>query len=122
MQFQWGADIGQAAVDTLQLVERARRNFPTNDTTLEAPLVFKFDPSQIPILVFAVTGEKDSVKLRTLLDNQISPIVESANGVAAATDTGGAKRAIMVDVHPIRMSAYPGLSLNQITDRLVGRT
>jgi len=118
VQFQWGTDIGQAAVDTLQLVERARRNFPTNDTTLAAPLVFKFDPTSIPILSFAVSGVKDSVKLRMLMDNQISPIVESANGVAAATVTGGDKRAIIVNIDPIRMSAY-NLSLNTVVNRLI---
>ena len=38
VQFRWGADIGQAAVDVLQLVERARRQFPT-DPTLQTPTV-----------------------------------------------------------------------------------
>src|SRR5918998_2934675 len=44
VQFQWGVDIGQAAVDVLQQVQRARRQFPS-DPTLENPIVFKFDPS-----------------------------------------------------------------------------
>ena len=39
VQFQWGVDIGQAAVDVLQQVQRARRQFPT-DPTLENPTVF----------------------------------------------------------------------------------
>src|ERR1041385_5317638 len=50
VQFQWGYDIGQAAVDVLQLVERARQRFPT-DPTLQRPTVFKFDPTTFPILV-----------------------------------------------------------------------
>ncbi len=83
IQFQWGTDIGQAAVDVLQLVERATQSFPS-DPTLQTPLVFKFDPTQLPILIFGVSGESDPVKLRTLLDNQISPMIESANGVASA--------------------------------------
>ncbi len=75
IQFQWGTDIGQAAVEVMQLVQRATGKFPT-DPTLQPPLVFKFDPNQIPILIFGVSGEKDPVKLRMLLDNQISPMVE----------------------------------------------
>src|SRR3990172_8721633 len=52
IQFTWGTDIGQATVDVLQQVERAKRQFPT-DPTLQMPLVFKFDPSQLPIMTLA---------------------------------------------------------------------
>ncbi|MES2461961.1 MAG: efflux RND transporter permease subunit [Armatimonadota bacterium] len=116
VQFNWGVDIGQAAVDVLQQVERARREFP-DDQTLESPVVFKFDPSQTPILVYGVSGEKDTVKLRTMLDNDIAPIIESANGVAAVNVTGGETRAIIVNVDPDKLRAR-GLSLKQVGDRI----
>src|SRR5437868_48544 len=96
VQFKWGTDIGQGAVDVLQLVERARQRFPT-DPTLQTPIVFKYDPSQLPILIYGVAGEQDPVKLRTLLDNQVSPIIESADGVGSAVVTGGEQRAVVVD-------------------------
>ncbi|MDH7568537.1 MAG: efflux RND transporter permease subunit, partial [Armatimonadota bacterium] len=116
VQFRWGVDIGQAAVDVLQLVERAQRRFP-NDPTLTKPTVFKFDPTQFPILVFGVSGEDDPVKLRTLLENQVTPILESAEGVASATVSGGTERAIIVDVDPQKLRAH-NLSLNEVTRRL----
>src|SRR5438094_6966650 len=116
VQFNWGTDIGQGAIDVLQLVERARQRFPT-DPTLQTPIVFKFDPSQFPILIFGVSGEQDPVKLRTLLDNQVSPIIESADGVASAVVTGGQQRAIIVDVDPIRLQAYH-LSLEAVSRRI----
>ncbi|MGC8669048.1 MAG: efflux RND transporter permease subunit [Chthonomonadales bacterium] len=116
VQFQWGYDIGQGAVDVLQLVERARQSFPT-DPTLQTPIVFKYDPSQLPILIFGVSGEPDPIKLRTLLDNEVSPIIESADGVASAVVTGGQQRAIMVDVDPDRLRAYH-LSLQDVTRRI----
>jgi len=117
IQFQWGTDIGQAAVEVLQLVERAVQKFPS-DPTLQTPIVYKFDPTQLPILVFGVSGERDPVKLRTLLDNQISPMVESANGVASAVATGGQQRAVIVDVDPDRLRAH-GLSLPDVMRRVV---
>jgi HAE1 family hydrophobic/amphiphilic exporter-1 len=116
VQFQWGTDIGQAAVDVLQLVERAKQGFPT-DPTLKMPIIRKFDPNQFPILVYGVSGENDLVKLRTIFKNQIVPIVESANGVASATVTGGDERAIMVDVDPTRLQAH-GLSVNDVIRRI----
>ena len=116
VQFNWGTDIGQGAVDVLQLVERARQSFPI-DPTLQPPVVFKYDPSQLPILIYGVSGEPDQIKLRTLLDNQVTPIIESADGVASAVDTGGNTRAIMVDVDPDRLRAYH-FSLNNVIARI----
>jgi HAE1 family hydrophobic/amphiphilic exporter-1 len=116
VQFQWGTDIGAASVEVLQLVERARRRFP-NDPTLSTPIVFRFDPNQSPILVYGVSGEDDPVKLRTLLDNQIVPILSSANGVAAVVVTGGQERAILVEVDPVRLRAYH-LGLDDVTRRI----
>jgi len=116
IQFNWGTDIGQAAVDTLQLVERAQRNFPV-DPTLQTPTVFKIDPSQLPILIYAISGEKDPIKLRTEMDNIITPIIESANGVASAVATGGQQRNIIVDVDPIRLRAHH-LVLTDIVRRI----
>ncbi len=116
VQFQWGTDIGQAAVDVLQLVERATQSFPV-DPTLQTPVVFKFDPTQLPILIFGVTGEPDPVKLRTLLGNQVTPLIESADGVAAAVATGGQERAIIVDVNPDALLAQ-NLSLATVIGRI----
>ncbi|HWD41675.1 MAG TPA: efflux RND transporter permease subunit [Fimbriimonas sp.] len=116
VQFNWGTDIGQAAVDTLQLVEKARAGFP-NDPTLHDPIVYKFDPSTLPIIIYGVTGIDDPVQLYTVLNNDVTPLLESADGVASATVTGGLQRSIMVDCDPTKMQAY-GVSLSQISNRI----
>ncbi len=117
VQFQWGTDIGQAAVDVLQLVEKARASFPL-DPNLQSPIVSKYDPSQLPIMIFGVTGIDDPVKLRTVLDNQVTPMFESANGVASCVASGGLQRAIIVDVDPLKLQAF-GISLSQVEQRIV---
>ena len=116
VQLQWGTDIGQGAVDVLQLVERARQRFPI-DPTLQSPVVYKYDPTQLPIMIFGVSGESDPVKLRQLLDNQISPMLESADGVASAVITGGQQRAIIIDVDPAKLRAHH-LSLDDVNRRI----
>lgn len=116
VQFNWGSNIDAGAVDVLQLVQRARVNFPT-DPNLQQSVVFKYDPSTLPIMIYGVSGESDPVKLRTLLDNEITPIIESANGVAAATDSGGLQRAIIIDVDPKKLQAY-GLALSDVQTRI----
>ncbi len=118
VQFNWGTDIGQAAVDTLQMVERAERNFPTNEPTLQQPIVFKYDPNQLPILIFGVSGISDSTKLKTLLNNEVTPMLESSNGVASAVVTGGENRAIVVDIDEDRLHAHD-LSITGLEQRIV---
>ncbi|MEO7715471.1 MAG: efflux RND transporter permease subunit [Capsulimonas sp.] len=117
IQFGWGTDVGQAAIDVLQVVERARQRLP-NDPTIQSPTVFKFDPSQQPILVYGVSGIDDPVKLRTLLENEVSPLVEAANGVASAVTTGGNTRSILVNADPDRLRAY-GLGIDDISKRIM---
>lgn len=117
VQFNYGTNIGQAGVDVLQLVERARRGFP-NDPTLQTPVVFKMDPSQMPILIYGVSGNQDMARLKAMLNNQVAPILQSANGVASANAAGGLDRAIVVNVDPDKLRAY-GLSLAQVSRRIV---
>lgn len=116
VQFRWGVDIGRAAVDVYQQVQRAQRSFPT-DPTIQNPIVVKFDPTQMPILTFAVSGLDDPVKLRTLLDNQITPLLDSVDGVASASVTGGQQRAIVVNADPYKLRAH-NMSLSDISRRL----
>jgi len=116
VQFNWGTDIGKAAVDVLQLVQRAKGSFP-NDRTLQEPRVFKFDPSTLPIMIYGVTGDNDMVRLRTTLQNDIVPVLESADGVAQVNVTGGQARAILVDADPLKLQAF-GITLDDLQNRL----
>lgn len=116
VQFTFGTDVALAAVEVLQQVERARRKFP-NDPTLESPVVYRMDPSQSPVLTLGVSGYQDSVALRTIMENQVSPILESADGVASATVSGGEERTVMVNIDPVKLRAH-SMSLAQVVRRL----
>lgn len=95
IEFSPGHDMKQAAIDVLQLVQRAQRSLP-NDPTLQAPTVQKNDPNSMPVLVLGVRGIDNPVRLRSVLNDEIKPVLESAEGVATAEINGGQERAIMV--------------------------
>ncbi|HTQ10319.1 MAG TPA: efflux RND transporter permease subunit, partial [Fimbriimonadaceae bacterium] len=116
VQLNYGVDVDQATLDVIQQVQRAVRRFP-NDPTITPPSVFKFDPSSLPILSYGVTGDPNLIHLRDLMDNTISPILQSANGVAQVNVSGGYVRAIIVNADPKKLQAY-GLSMAAITQRL----
>ncbi|HXH61243.1 MAG TPA: efflux RND transporter permease subunit [Fimbriimonadaceae bacterium] len=117
VQFKYGVNVDQAAIDVSNLVQRAQRRFP-RDTTISTPSIFKFDPSQLPILTYGIVpADGDLIKLRSRLVNEISPQIESAGGVAAVNIDGGYDRAIMVDVDPDRLRAHD-LNIADVTRRL----
>jgi HAE1 family hydrophobic/amphiphilic exporter-1 len=116
VQLDYGVDVNQAASDVLQFVQRAARTFP-NDPNIQNPIVFKFDPSTLPVLIYGVSGIEDPIKLRTLIDNEIAPILESSGGIAQVNVTGGQERAILVEVDPAKIEAY-GIGLADIIRRL----
>lgn len=104
LEFAPDYDINQAALDVLQIVQRAQRRFPV-DPQLQPPTVQRFDPNNLPVLVLGVSGVDDPVRLRTILENEVKPILESAEGVASADVNGGLERAIMIYFDPHRLLA-----------------
>ena len=112
----YGVDVDRAAVDVLQFVQRAYRQFP-NDPNITPPVVFKFDPNSFPITIFGVTGMEDPIKLRTLLVNEIAPMIESTPGVAQVSVTGGRERAIIINVKPEKLQAY-NITLSEVVGRI----
>lgn len=117
VQFNYGVDIDQASIDVSQAVQRAKGRFP-RDSTISEPSIFKFDPTQFPILNFGVSSTKmDLIKLRARMINEISPIIEASGGVAQVNIAGGQDRAIMVDVDPAKLRAYK-IGITDISRRL----
>jgi hydrophobic/amphiphilic exporter-1 (mainly G- bacteria), HAE1 family len=106
VEFGPGQDMSQAALDVLQQVQQAQRSFPPDDPTLQAPVIRGFDPNSIPILVLGVTGIDDPVKLRTVLEEEVKPILESADGVGTVEVNGGLERAVMVEFDPQALLAH----------------
>ncbi|RYE94849.1 MAG: efflux RND transporter permease subunit, partial [Oxalobacteraceae bacterium] len=67
--------------------------------------------------MYGVSGEDDPIRLRTLLEEEITPLIESADGVAQVVITGGQERAVIIDVDPAKLQAYD-LAMNDVTRRI----
>ncbi len=103
--FPFGTDLDAAASDVRASIERARRRLPD---AASAPIVFKFDPSQFPIVQLGLVSrspEVGQIQLRQLADEQILFRLERIPGVAAATILGGLRRQILVEMDPVRLQA-----------------
>jgi len=98
VSFEYGADVDVAYQDALAAMARARRHLP-ND--IEEPVVFKADPSQLPVMKLAVSSRQwDLVRLRDWAERWLQDQLIAVPGVAGTEIVGGYQREIRVLLVP----------------------
>ncbi len=116
--FQVGGDIDQALNDTTAAFNRARGRLPE---TIEAPRIFRFDPSQSPVYEFALTSPTlEGVDLRVFAEEEIARELGVVNGVAGADVSGGVEEEIRINIDLQRLQAL-GIGLNDVLTELENR-
>ncbi|BFI94659.1 MAG: efflux RND transporter permease subunit [Rhodanobacter sp.] len=112
--FDMSRSADQAARDVQQAINAAMPDLPTG---ISPPQYFKFDTSQIPILLVAVTSTSLSPdKLYDLTDTLLEPAVAQVPGVAQV-QVGGSPHAVRVALHADAM-AHVGITANDIANAL----
>jgi HAE1 family hydrophobic/amphiphilic exporter-1 len=114
IEFEWGTDLEQAQNDIRRNIDFVREYLPADATS---PLIFAFDPSMQPVIIFNVSGPFDQASLREISKHEIEPRLERVPGVAAADTMGGLEREILVEVLPDRLAAM-GIPVSQIIGTL----
>jgi HAE1 family hydrophobic/amphiphilic exporter-1 len=114
MEFTYGTDLADASNSIRDALERVRNYLPTGADT---PMIFKFDPSMIPIMGLIVTGNRSPEELREITETTIVPRIEQVPGVATASVNGGRTKIIRVEIPQNRLEAY-GLTVTDIQKML----
>ncbi len=115
LEFDWGYDMDVAENDVRRALDWTEDDWPDDAT---APLVFVFDPSQIPIMFLGVSSAVlDQAELRTVTEEQVVPRLERIGGVAAADVMGGLERQIRIEVEPRALASY-GLPVSAVVGAL----
>ena len=109
-QFRFGVDVREAQADVQQAVDNARANMPAD---LLPPVVARDDPSQIPVIEFAVSSAVyDRARLGAQLDRVILPALRAAPGVGVVRVGGEWQRAFIVAPQRAALSALGGTDLD----------
>lgn len=113
--FEYGADVDVAFQDALAALTRAQQQLPGD---IEAPYVFKTDPSQLPVMQLTVSSDRWSpVKLRDWADNWLQDRILAVQGVAGTEVVGGLEREIRILLDPAAMEKHR-LSLDAVIGRV----
>ncbi len=110
INFKWGTDLSAASADVRDKMDAIKAALPSD---IQPSTIYKFDTSQIPILVIGITADQSYKDLYQLVDKQIAQDLKKIQGVGMVSYSGGLERQINVDIDRNRLEAYQ-LSLNQV--------
>jgi HAE1 family hydrophobic/amphiphilic exporter-1 len=113
MQFANGTDVGVAANDVAQVINRVQRQLPSG---IQTPSIIKADPNAQPIVDFAISGAP-LVDLYNTATNVMQPNFQEVPGVAQVNVQGGLIPQVNVVVKPDALEAY-GVSVTQVNQAL----
>jgi HAE1 family hydrophobic/amphiphilic exporter-1 len=118
LKFIFGTDLSDATNSVRDALERVRRALPDE---ADSPVIFKFDPSMMPIINYMVSSDiRSSAELYDLALNTIASRMEQSPGVAAASVSGGQEKIIRVDFPETRLEAY-NLTITQIQQMIASQ-
>jgi HAE1 family hydrophobic/amphiphilic exporter-1 len=113
VEFTWGTNLDFAAQDMRDQLAMYTGFLPEDAGD---PGVYKFDISQMPIMMYAVSGPGDLSVLRQQLEG-LSDRIERLDGIASVMFFGGEKKEVSIELSPERVEGMK-LSPNAIVQAL----
>ncbi len=110
VMFDWGVDLDAAADDVRERLDRVIGRLPDD---VDRPMLRKFDPAMMPILLVGALSNLDPIQTRRIIDEQILYRLERVPGVASVDVWGGHEREVQVNLDVDKIKAL-GLPLDLI--------
>ena len=103
-----------ATAEVREKVAAIRGTLPQD---IEDPTIQRFDVAALPIMTFAVGSSQPSDVTRRQVEDDLKPLLEQIDGVAAVQVNGGEIREIQINLDPRRLEAL-GLPLSQVATKV----
>ena len=103
-----------ATAEVREKVAAIRGKLPQD---IEDPTIQRFDVAALPIMVFAVGSSQPSDVTRKQIEDDLKPLIEQIDGVAAVEVNGGEVREIQINLDPRRLEAL-SLPLSEVAAKL----
>lgn len=113
-EFNWGTNMDFAALGVREKIDLVKERLPRG---AEDPVVIKYNPFELPVLVLNLSGEGSPQELLEIARKQVKNELEKVEGVAAINLSGGLEREILVQVDQGRLQAS-GLPIARIVESL----
>jgi HAE1 family hydrophobic/amphiphilic exporter-1 len=113
LQFDWGTDLDAASNDVR---DRLGILLPYLPDEADYPMIFKFDISQQPVVMYTIGGDIDPLELNDIADD-VADKIQRVGGVAASYAMSGTFREIQIVLDPLRLKGT-GITPDQIISAL----
>lgn len=115
LEFNYGIDIDQAAIDVQNTINRIRANLPSN---MVEPKVLKFSTADKPVVTISLSSESVDLKdIRQLAEDEIGFDFQLVEGVASINLFGGNISEVQVKLDQNKLNAY-GITIDQVASTL----
>jgi len=113
-EFNWDTNMDFAGLGIREKIDLIKERLPRG---AEDPVVIKYNPFELPVLVLNLSGELPSHELLNIARKQAKNELEKVEGVAAVNLSGGREREILVEVDQGRLQAA-ALPISHVVDSL----
>lgn len=113
--FDLSRDIDVAAQDVRDKVSTVLRQLPED---ADPPTVSKFDNDSLPVISYALSGNRSLRELSEIADKIVKKRLETGRGVGEVELVGEAERTININVDAQRLAAH-GIPITAIRDAVV---
>ena len=114
-QFAFGTDMNDAALELREKIDMVKGFMPED---ADDPMVFKFDPTAMPIMMLSLSSDTLSLsELQVLAEDTVKPSLERAEGVVSVQIIGGTRDIVEIKTSSERLQGY-GISMDYLANIL----
>ena len=112
VEFAWHTNMDFATLKLREKLDLLR--LPVGATK---PVILRYDPNQEPIMKLGFTGEADLGRIRYIAEREVKQSLESIEGVAACSISGGLEDEIHIDLDEQQLSLL-NIPITTVANRL----
>jgi HAE1 family hydrophobic/amphiphilic exporter-1 len=112
VEFAWHTNMDFATLKLREKLDLIR--LPVGATK---PVILRYDPNQEPIMKLGLTGDSDLGRIRYIAEREVKQALESIEGVAACSISGGLEDEIHIDINEQQLSLL-NIPITTVASRL----
>ena len=103
LEYEQNANMDSVVIEIQQSLDQISGQW---DDSIGTPMIMKVNPDMLPVLAAAVdVDDMDAAKLSEYVENELSPAIESLEGVASVTTTGQLEEGVQVTLNQDKIDA-----------------
>jgi len=112
VEFAWNTNMDFATLKCREKLDLLRLPVDT-----KKPIILRYDPNSEPILKLGLTGDVPLSKIRHIAEKEFKQAIESIEGVAACSISGGLEDEIHIDIDETKLSLL-NIPISTVVSRL----